>query len=853
MKYVEFPLFAEGYVNRFLTTGIYTKEQEFTKATLNGRVNEWLKKGFSIHENPCRKEFTSRRKEELPPYTDLSIYGPEEELLVFEESHRLRMYFPFSNIGMEESGFYYRPTYLRSYSYVVIKAEKEESVDFELTTCGGMTLWVNDCLVTDFTPFTRNMKKSTVVTVALKQGENKFIICLDDLAERDTDYYFQIRRMGEAKLSILLPIKDTVSIDLLKKMEFMLEQVCFEKEAYISEPVKLQMCNYCNRPLTFEVVIAPGEFIEKMETAGELIKSRQYRLGAKQKTVELLHSDELLPGYYYFMIKLEIDGIVLKRKIGNQIVRKEFLNYHEESLKARKQHALETAVTYNVDNVYKSAALFKLGRDYEKAEQIIFEELNGVRQRKDCSDFHFIIILYIYHTFSPVITEKLKGEIEETMRNYRYWIDEPGDDVMWFFSENHALLFHCCQYLAGQYLPDQVFTNSGNTGMKLQEKGASLLNEWFDSFFEEFITEWNSNAYIPVDVLGLGTLYNLTDEDQEIHQKAKKALDMIFYALSINEHKGAIMTSFGRTYEKEMKGNYNAGTTGMLYVAYNAGYLTRSVMGYLPLVLGDYEAPLEYKKYLQLTGSQELIHQNTQGFEKHVNLYLYKNADVLLSTAVGFKPFQRGYQEHIVQATIDELAQVFINHPGESHPYGSGRPNFWAGNGVLPMGMQYHNVSILKYDIENSHRIDYTHAYIPLAEFKQYRGETNTIVLEKDGGYIGVKAMNGLVMQEEGPCRHREFISQGRQNVWVLKVAQKCKYKNLNDFFQIFDDTMISMNQEKEVMVTDKTGMKYFIDKENGCYINGEKVYQYPLTVEGILEVKGSNVQPNGQTGVKGL
>jgi len=108
-------------------------------------------------------------------------------------------------------------------------------------------------------------------------------------------------------------------------------------------------------------------------------------------------------------------------------------------------------------------------------------------------------------------------------------------------------------------------------------------------------------------------------------------------------------------------------------------------------------------------------------------------------------------------------------------------------------------------------------------------------------------------MQEEGPCRHREFISQGRQNVWVLKVAQKCKYKNLNDFFQAFDDTMISMNQEKEVMVTDETGMKYFIDKENGCYINGEKVYQYPLTVEGILEVKGSNVQPNGQTGVKGL
>jgi len=839
MKYVEYPLFAEGYINRFLTTGICTKAQKFTKATLSGRVNEWLKYGFSIHENPCRKEFTARRKEEIPPYIDLSTCGPEEEISIFGESRRLMMYFPFGNIGLEESGFYYTPTYLRSYSYAIIKAEKKESAEFELTTCGGMTLWVNDRLVTDYTPFTRNRMKSTRVSVDLKEGENKFIICLDDLAERDTDYYFRIRRIGESRLSILLPVQDHIPAEQLKNMELMLDQVCFEKEAYISEPVKLQICNYCGRPLDFEVVITPGEFIEKMVNAWKLTETRAYRLEADQKTAELLHSDEIHPGYYYFTVKFKLDGIVLKRKIGNQLVKKEFLGYHEEQLEERKQRALETAAEYSADNVYKSAALFKLGRDYKKAEQIIVEELEGVRQRRDCSDFHFIIILYIYRTFSHLISEKLKNEMKETMRNYRYWIDEPGDDVMWFFSENHALLFHVCQYVAGECLPDQVFSGSGCTGREMHEKAVGLLNEWFEGFFEEFITEWNSNAYIPVDVLGLGTLYNLTGKNSQIHQKAKKALDMIFYALSINEHKGAVMTSFGRTYEKELKGNYNAGTTGILYVAYNAGYLTRGAIGYLSLILGDYEAPEEYRKYLRLTGGKELIHQNTQGFEKHVNLYLYKNADVILSTAVGFKPYQRGYQEHIVHAAIDELAQVFVNHPGESHPYGSGRPNFWAGNGVLPMGMQYRSVSILKYDIEDTHRIDYTHAYVPLTEFKQYMGESHIIVLEKDGGYIGVKAMNGLVMKEEGPCRYREFISPGRLNVWVIKVARSPEYKSLKEFFRAFDRTDIAMNTEKEVTVTDGAGMQYFIDKENVCYVNGEKVHHYPLTVEGIPELKG--------------
>lgn len=61
---------------------------------------------------------------------------------------------------------------------------------------------------------------------------------------------------------------------------------------------------------------------------------------------------------------------------------------------------------------------------------------------------------------------------------------------------------------------------------------------------------------------------------------------MIFYSLCMNTHKGAVMTSFGRTYEKEMKGNYNAGTTSLLYIAYNTGYLNRACIGCLPLILG---------------------------------------------------------------------------------------------------------------------------------------------------------------------------------------------------------------------------------------------------------------------------
>ena len=57
------------------------------------------------------------------------------------------------------------------------------------------------------------------------------------------------------------------------------------------------------------------------------------------------------------------------------------------------------------------------------------------------------------------------------------------------------------------------------------------------------------------------------------------------------------------------------------------------------------------------------------------------------------------------------------------------------------------------------------------------------IALEKDGAYIAVKAMKGLSMQKEGPNRFREFISRGRDNVWIIRVGRMDEYGDLDGIF----------------------------------------------------------------------
>lgn len=680
MKYLSYPLKPEEYVNRCLSAGTFCRKEQFEKTTLSGKVNEWLEKDFSIYENPCRKEFIKKRENQIPPHPVLPPVKAGCELEVFGQKLPFEIYFPFENRGVERSEFYFTPTYLRSYHYVILESELAETSGFILETCGGAAIWLNGELAADFTPFTRNMVKSTSLLLPLKKGGNELLICLDDLAERDTDYYFRLQYKGGKELGIRIPVPDSVDTDRLYQAEKILDDIDFEKEAYISEPVRLNIKNPYSREINAEVSGSP--VIDKMYHEDSVRRMKEYRLLPGETGIDLFHADEVIPGYYFMEAGIREGDILVKRHIGVQVFQKKFLASCESAVKERKENALRYLKDFEIENVYKAASMMYFESSVSEAERILREELDGIQLRKDCSDFHLIVVLQIYKKFGAMLSEKTKEKIKNVLLGFRFWIDEPGNDVMWFFSENHALLFHICQYVSGDLFPEEIFENSGLTGKQLKNKAEKLLEEWFDAFFKEFITEWNSNAYIPVDVLGLCGLYNL-EEEGVWKEKAQKALDMIFYDLAVNSHKGALMTTFGRSYEKELKGNYTAGTTSLLYIAYNRGYLNRASLAYISFALGDYEPPSEYVRYIDLKPEESILYKKTQGYKNHVNLYLFKNKDVELSTAIAYKPFCPGYQEHIMQAAINPTAQVFINHPGEVQPYGNGRPNFWAGSGIF--------------------------------------------------------------------------------------------------------------------------------------------------------------------------
>ncbi len=823
MKYLEYKLFSGGYINRFVTAGVFAQERPFRKTVLHGKVNEWLTKEPSIYDNPCRMEVLEDRIGKLPPYMDLSSLFPGDEIEVFGQKKKLTVYFPFGNVGIDDSGFYTNPAYLRSYGYSYLEVPKEETAEFELSACGALTVWLNDELVKDYVPFQRNREQHTVIAMTLRKGRNKLVVCLEDLAERDTDYCYKVRYLGRQDIRLRLPVREETDTETIRKAEDALSRIYFDKEAYLSEPVYLNLEAFTEVPV--EMVLTPDRYTGP----------KHYLIQPEQKGMMLFHADDIPSSFYFFKLEVTVSGLAMSRVIGTYSFNTQFMGYHEDTCGERKQRIRDIIRDADRGSDYRAVIRMHEGETPDNLEEILSNHLEWVNEKRDCSDFRLIILVYLYVSFSDRFPEKLRREVEDAMAGYRYWIDEPGDDVMWFFSENHALMFHICQYFAGKSMPERIFTCSGLTGEEACKKAEGLLDVWFESFFAEFASEWNSSTYLPIDIMGLGYLYNLTPKGSSLHKKAKKALDMLAFSLAVNEHKGNIMTSFGRTYERELKGSYSTGMPSLLYLFYNAGYMNDHFRALVPIVVGDYEPPKEYGQYVRLQGEEELIHQNTQGIDQYVNLYLYKNSKALLSTAVGFRPYGPGYQENIVQATLDGTAQVFINHPGEVQIYGNGRPGFWAGNGCLPLAVQYRNISILKYHIKEEHCLDYTHAYVPLNEFHSYRRSEYAIALEKDGGYIGVRALNGFHMQEEGPCCSRELISPGRDNVWVLKVGTYGEYRNVDELLRDMEQMEMEAEDSTRVIVTD--GSEHYVIENDILYVNGEKVHHYPLDVAGKLEI----------------
>lgn len=226
-------------------------------------------------------------------------------------------------------------------------------------------------------------------------------------------------------------------------------------------------------------------------------------------------------------------------------------------------------------------------------EDLLRASLRLLHERRDCADFALAGLLRILYRFgdSSLLSKAMRAEIENAMLGFCYWYDQPGVRGMCFHTENHQILFHSCELLAGQLFPQAVFRNAQKIGAWHCAHGAALARQWIDQRTRFGFSEWLSNCYFEEDLLALINLYDFAG-DPELRRQAGQMVDLILFEIALHQYRGVLATTHGRTYVPFILGGRRAPTSSIAWMVFGLGELNpRTSFTLTSLCTSDYQVP----------------------------------------------------------------------------------------------------------------------------------------------------------------------------------------------------------------------------------------------------------------------
>jgi hypothetical protein len=530
------------------------------------------------------------------------------------------------------------------------------------------------------------------------------------------------------------------------------------------------------------------------------------------------------------------------------------------------------------------AQLARLEKGLPLDNETLKDAIEYVYSNADCNDFTLgglLRIIYL-HQNSNLISAEQKKDIERSLLDFSYWYDEPGSDGRCYWTENHAIIFHSDELLAGQLLKDKVFTNNGQDGTRHMQHATDLIEKWLTWRIKLGFSEWLAHSYFEEDIMALANLYDFA-EDPVIRAKAGLLLDVLMFEMALHNYHGVFGSTRGRTYSFLVQGARREGSASTMKLMFGTGvFNSSSAMGTLSLATSSYRCPeiiqaiaVDYSNPIRINErhsmnvedafeydvsycdeidvnlywsiqdythpaiidiSQKVANKYRvwlggdydyyrrlyqQQLEEHgklvnvkldphamteVNIETYRTPDYMLSCSQQFRPGSPGYQQHPWQATLSIDATVFTNHPGSDNEFS--RPNYWAGNGILPNAAQHKNVLVCLYnlpeknplpflrseqksepgrniksseDAPSDELIPFTHAYFPKDAFDEVVEKGNWIFGRKGDGYIALYSQHPA-QWKAGSERETDLIAPGRQNIWICEMGSKSVWKKFSSF-----------------------------------------------------------------------
>jgi len=251
---------------------------------------------------------------------------------------------------------------------------------------------------------------------------------------------------------------------------------------------------------------------------------------------------------------------------------------------------------------FKDIILLEKGQKID--EKQILDLVDFVNARHDCADFRLICLIMTRLRYASLLSKSTLEAIDQAMLSFKYWMDEPGIDGMCYWSENHQLLFAACEFLSGKTFPNQIFLNNQMKGIEHAAKAKVKILRWLEYRYKYGFTEWHSNTYYEEDIAPLCVLIDFSF-DEEIIQKAKIILDLLFLDMAMHSYQGYFVATSGRCYEKQKIDSTQADVNDILSHAF--GIIKRDYdyerISSMYLLCHNYRVPEVIKRIAKAKGT----------------------------------------------------------------------------------------------------------------------------------------------------------------------------------------------------------------------------------------------------------
>ena len=362
------------------------------------------------------------------------------------------------------------------------------------------------------------------------------------------------------------------------------------------------------------------------------------------------------------------------------------------------------------------------------------------------------------------------------MLGFRYWMDEPGNDVMWYFSENHALLFHAACYLAGSLFPDATFVRSGRKGAKQAEIGRARVHEWFDRFEADELAEWNSAPYFPIDFKGLAALAALAP-DGDVKARAERAIRRLLEIVALSSHQGMLTASQGRSYEHSLCPATTLELSSIARLFFGRGGFGSHVHA-LPLLAllvleHGFSPDPRLERARALAGGRRTRMVLQAGAGRRCRALSPQDARSRDGKCHGLSRRRVGLPGNSVtsaarHATANRRSGSIIRANGTS-PAARARP-IWGGCGTLPRVQQYCDVAIANFDAKPD-QVDFTHAWMPESEMDEIAYAGDRVAVRAGNGLALLIGSASFVRVANGPTAGCEIRLMGRHTRWLVRLS----------------------------------------------------------------------------------